>query len=591
MTIDKGHKFKTLDFIKLVFLCTPAITIFEWICTAIFSLLPAIQTVATKNFIDCAVGVYKNKMTVSSIIVPLLLILFVICAQQINSFAIYAIQQKQKKELSLNINPMIVTKRSKLKYKYVENNDVWDLIDRTCSNTVDEMHNYYSNIVFFIQNILQIISLLIVIISYVWWIGIVLLILCIPIVFVAFKAGKEDYSAFERSEKIERKASYLHDTLMNRDNVAERSLFRYKDFLQKKWFAYSEESRKLYNKAIINNIIKIKAAELLITLAFILMLCLFTYMIISGLMSASIIIAVTGALDTFINVFTWNLSDNIMSFARSREFLNDLTAFFALDEVDESSDAMKNGFEKLEFRNVSFKYPGTERYILKDFSIELNKSRHYAIVGSNGSGKTTIIKLITGLYREYEGEILLNGKDIKKYSQDELNDVFSVVFQDFARYNVSFSENIKLDNKNDDRKLYEDVKIKLGLDKVVEALPKKDETYLGKAHNEGVDISGGEWQKIAIARSLYNCCPFRILDEPTAALDPSAESKVYSMFQNICKNDTTLVITHRLAAAKFSDEIIVISDGATAEIGNHDELMTAKGIYYKMFMTQRRCFE
>lgn len=591
MTIYNGHKLRIFDFIKIVFFCAPATTIFEWICTAIFSLLPAVQTVATKDFIDCAVGIYKNTMSASSIVVPLLMILFVICAQQINSFAIYAIQQKQKKELSLNVNPMIVTKRSKLKYKYIENNDVWDLIDRTCSNTVNEIHNYYSNIVFFIQNVLKILSLLVVIISYVWWVGIILLLSCIPIIFAAIKAGKEDYSAFERSEKIERKANYLHDTLMNRDNVAERSLFRYKDFLQKKWIIYSEKSRKLYNRAVIKNIIKVKAAELLITLAFILMLCLFTYMIISERISASTMIAIIGALDTFINAFAWNLSENIMSFARSKEYLNDLTSFFALDEVAESNDAMKSEFEKLEFRNVSFKYPGTDRYILKDFSIELNKSRHYAIVGSNGSGKTTIIKLITGLYREYEGEIFLNGKDIKKYSQYELNDVFSVAFQDFARYNISFSENIKLNNKNDDSKLYEGIKTKLGLDKVVGVLPQKDETYLGKAHNGGVDISGGEWQKIAVARSLYKLSPFRILDEPTAALDPSAESKVYSMFQNICKNDTTLIITHRLAAAKFSDEIIVISDGAAAEIGNHDELMAAKGIYYKMFMTQRRYFE
>ena len=593
MDIEKGHRFKSIDLLRLVFRCAPKTTIAEWICITVFSFLPAIQTVAVKEFIDSAVGIYNDKNAVFSIALPLVLMLFVICSQQANAVIMYVIDRKHKKELNKYWVTMILKKKSRLKYCYIEDNDVWDLIDRTCSNAPNDIYDSYRNIINFVQNLLQIISLLVVMMSYIWWAGLILLAVCIPMVFVAEKAGKVDYKAYELSDKIERKANYLHDTLMNRDTAAERSLFKYKDFLQLKWLGFSESSRKMYIKAMIGNTIKLKFAGLLITCVFIAMTVLFTNMLLMGNISSSVMIAVIGASKTFVNVFTWDISFNMMSFSKSKEYLADLSAFWELEEVveieKESADVQK--FETLEFKNVSFRYPGTNKYILKDLSLKLNKERHYALVGPNGCGKTTLIKLITGLFNEYEGEILLNGREIREYSQNDLNKMFSVAFQDHAKYGLSLSENIRLRDNRDNDDMYDWIKSKLSLDRVADELPDKDDTILGKNQENGIDISGGEWQKIAIARSLYKASPFKILDEPTSALDPSAESEVYSMFQNICQGDTTLVITHRLGAAKFSDEIIVLSDGGVAEIGNHESLIRQNGIYYKMFMTQRRCFE
>lgn len=593
MDIKSSHKFTSIDYIKLVYGAAPKTTIAEWIFTAVFSFLPALQAIATKIFIDHASDICNNKSNIDSILLPLVFLLTIICIGQANSVVVYTVEQKQKKELSWLMKTMMIRKHSKLKYYYIEDDETWDLIVRVSHNTADEIYGYYSNMILFIQNIIQIVSLMTVMLAYVRWPAVIILLMCLPGIYVAYKAGTVDYRAFEESDKIERRADYLHKVLIGRDHAAERTLFRYKDFLQERWASLSEKSRKVYQQAVMHNLTRTKAAGFLITAVFLTVLCIFTHNILNNSISAGVMISVAGASKTFVDLFTWNLSENAMCFSRSNYFLRDLTEFWGLEETDtEPADEQESPqFEQLRFENVSFKYPGTDRYVLKDISLELDKDRHYAIVGANGSGKTTMLKLITGLYDDYEGKILLNGRDIRTYSHERLNEIFSVAFQDFAKYSISFRENLVLDDKTYNKELYSDIKEKLGLDKVVDSLSKKDETLLGKAQKNGVELSGGEWQRTAIARSLYKRSPFRILDEPTASLDPSAESKVYSMFRNICCSDTTLVITHRLGAAKFSDEIIVIDDGRVVEKGDHDTLLNLRGIYCKMFLTQRGNYE
>jgi ATP-binding cassette subfamily B protein len=256
----------------------------------------------------------------------------------------------------------------------------------------------------------------------------------------------------------------------------------------------------------------------------------------------------------------------------------------------------------IEFKDVSFQYPGTEPYILKNFNAKLESGRHYAIVGINGAGKTTLTKLITGLYGEYEGEILINGRDLKSYTQAEIKALSAVVYQDFCRYPLDFYNNIAIGNANDmeNREKVEDAVNIIGLAETVDKLPKKYETPITKIKDDGVDISGGEWQKVALARLIINPAPLKILDEPTAALDPVSESQVYEQFGEIVNqnktndnndNNITIFISHRLGSTKLADEIIVISDGKAAETGTFDELMAKNGIYAEMFASQAEWYK
>jgi len=216
---------------------------------------------------------------------------------------------------------------------------------------------------------------------------------------------------------------------------------------------------------------------------------------------------------------------------------------------------------RIEFRNVTFRYPGTKRDVLKNLNLVIESGKHYAFVGANGSGKTTITKLLTGLYEEFEGDILINNSSIKMYSKEELKSMFAVVYQDFAKYEISLKDNIALGNVNGySIQRFQEAIEESGLIELVQELPRGIDSYIGRIIKDSLDLSGGQWQRIAMARTLVSNASLRILDEPTAALDPVSESRLYENFEKINHGKTTLLISHRLASTKLADVIYVIED-------------------------------
>lgn len=240
---------------------------------------------------------------------------------------------------------------------------------------------------------------------------------------------------------------------------------------------------------------------------------------------------------------------------------------------------------ELSFYNVSFKYPGSDKYILKDINMTFNIGEKLALVGLNGAGKTTLIKLLLRLYEPTEGEIRLNGIDIGKYDYDEYVQIFSVVFQDFGIFDFPLDENIAASEDVDSARVKKVID-KVGLTELVNSLPDKEHTLLYHENGDGVALSGGEAQKLAIARALYKDAPFVILDEPTAALDPIAEAEIYENFDTLVGDKTAIYISHRMSSCKFCDRIVVINNGRIEEEGSHDTLMDKNGLYAKMYNTQ-----
>jgi ATP-binding cassette subfamily B protein len=247
---------------------------------------------------------------------------------------------------------------------------------------------------------------------------------------------------------------------------------------------------------------------------------------------------------------------------------------------------------QVEFRNVSFRYPGSENYALRNVNMKFEIGKRLAVVGMNGSGKTTFIKLLCRLYDPTEGEILLNGIDIRKYNYREYMDIFSVVFQDFKLLGLKLGENVagQIDY---DKALVTECLEKAGFSDRLAEMKNGTETYLYKDYDSknGVDISGGEAQKIAIARALYKDAPFIILDEPTAALDPIAEAEIYSKFDEIAGDKTAIYISHRLSSCKFCDEIAVFHEGAVIQQGTHASLVADEsGKYYELWHAQAQYY-
>ncbi len=246
---------------------------------------------------------------------------------------------------------------------------------------------------------------------------------------------------------------------------------------------------------------------------------------------------------------------------------------------------------EVEFRNVSFKYPGSENYALRNVNMKFEIGKRLAVVGMNGSGKTTFIKLLCRLYDPTEGEILLNGIDIRKYNYNEYMMIFSIVFQDFRLFALKLGENVATRVDYDGERVMDSLG-KTGFGEKFSKLPQGVETYLYKDYDkEGVNISGGEAQKIAIARALYKDAPFIILDEPTAALDPVAEAEVYSKFDDIAGDRTAIYISHRLSSCKFCDEILVFHEGAVIQQGTHASLVADEsGKYYELWHAQAQYY-
>lgn len=245
----------------------------------------------------------------------------------------------------------------------------------------------------------------------------------------------------------------------------------------------------------------------------------------------------------------------------------------------------------VEFRDVSFQYPDTDTYVLKHLNLKFKVGEKLAVVGMNGSGKTTFIKLMCRLYDPTEGEILLNGVNIQKYDYGEYMSIFSVVFQDFRLFSLSLGQNVSASASYDSEKVRKCLK-KAGFDERLSSMPNDLETYLYKDFDtNGVEISGGEAQKLALARALYKDAPFIILDEPTAALDPLSEYEVYSKFNEIAGGKTAIYISHRLASCRFCDKIAVFHAGEIVQKGTHEELLADnKGKYYELWNAQSQYY-
>jgi ATP-binding cassette subfamily B protein len=273
-------------------------------------------------------------------------------------------------------------------------------------------------------------------------------------------------------------------------------------------------------------------------------------------------------------------------------FLTDLLAFFAMRPTIRSKPnalpAPRPIVHGVEFRNVSFQYPGNSRLVLDSINFQLRPTERLALIGENGQGKTTIVKLITRLYDPTQGQILLDGVDLREYDLEDLHREFGVIFQDFMRYEMTARENIAVGRVQEINhlELLKDAARKSMADDVVARLPQGYDQMLGRRFEQGVDLSGGEWQKIALARAYLRDAQLLILDEPTAALDARSEFEVFQRFSELTTGKSALFISHRFSTVRMADRILVLENGRIAEEGTHDQLSRLGGRYAEMFEMQ-----
>jgi ATP-binding cassette, subfamily B, bacterial len=289
------------------------------------------------------------------------------------------------------------------------------------------------------------------------------------------------------------------------------------------------------------------------------------------------------------------LEDLLMGFssvAGQALYLDDLFSFFDIrPEITSPPDAVpfpqpiRQGFV---FEDVGFRYPGAERWAVRHLRFTLHAREVLALVGENGAGKTTLVKLLARLYDPDEGRILLDGRDLREYDLRALRANIGVIFQDFVRYHLTAAENIavgRIEARDDRTRIVEAARRSLA-DEVIRKLPQGYDQVIGKRFRGGIDLSGGEWQKIAIARAYMRDAQLLILDEPTAALDARSEFEVFQRFKELSRDRTAVLISHRFSSVRMADRIVVLADGGIEAIGTHEDLLRQQGRYAELFELQ-----
>ncbi|MBO7136518.1 MAG: ABC transporter ATP-binding protein [Spirochaetaceae bacterium] len=299
----------------------------------------------------------------------------------------------------------------------------------------------------------------------------------------------------------------------------------------------------------------------------------------------------------------YSVSENMAYLKESSHNFNAYNEFMAQKDFFEHSEvsagsttvsaAEADKAPEIEFRNVGFTYEGSDKPVLKNLNFKIKAGEKIALVGNNGAGKTTIVKLLCGLYPPTSGEILVDGKTIDEIGIDKYQDKISVLFQDTTPISFSIAENVcGCDLNHIDKTRLKESLEKAGIAKKIDSLPKKENSYITQTlDDEGIMLSGGETQKLLLAKAMYKNGAFLILDEPTSALDPLAESKIYEEYNSMAENKTSLFISHRLASTKFCDRIMFLDDGQIAEVGSHDELIKKGGKYREIFDIQSHYYQ
>lgn len=590
----KLHKYKWYDPVLLPILCTPMFSVLRILLMIATDVLPVIQVGVSSMLINRAI-VLLQVGTWNELRMPLVLLGGIIFMTFMGQVISDLLEEKICCQIRKNYGEFVIRKCASLPYAKIEEEKGWNLICRIKESADKKILKGFKSYIGLIGIAIQTIGILLILFHYVWWLAIIITVISIVVMQFAIKSGETQYEVEKDNTTDTRLYHYIGDLLVGRDNVGEKKIFNYVSFLQNKWGVIFFKAKNKEKKVVIDNMIRMKMISILMSsIMFIAALFMIPF-VTDGRITVGLYIALVQAIGNLTSLMSWDLADDINDYSKYKEYVKDVVAFYNLPEIDGARSLPNKQniiIEKIEFKNVSFRYPNTEKLILNHISFTLEKGKHYSLVGTNGAGKTTLIKLIIGLYSEFEGEIFVNEKSIREYRQDELKAMYAVLFQDYACYEISIRDNIALgdircmDSNIQDKRIKQAINL-LELDQKIESLPMKEKTKLGKLEYGGEHLSGGEEQRIAMARVVNSPASMLILDEPTAALDPISESKLYEQFDKISKDRTTIFISHRLGSTWLADEIIVMNQGNIVQQGTHMQLMKECELYKTMYEEQR----
>jgi ATP-binding cassette subfamily B protein len=492
-------------------------------------------------------------------------------------------------EFSRDISQKVVRHATGLDLAHFEDAGFQDLLERARLQATDRA-DLLSDMGRIVQQVVALLTASVAAFLLAPWLLLLVVICMAPAFFAESHYAFANYSLSHSLTPQRRELDYLRQLCTSAASIKEVKLFQLGGFLENR---FAEITRELINRhasvsrrrlkagsvfAIIGSLGYYGAYASLVISAFQGKISVGTLTFLSGSLAAS-----SQNIQTVFSLFS-KIADQFL-------FLNDLFTFLAVRPAPVAVSGLQDGAVPrpgIEFRNVSFSYPGSERAILRNISFRIEPTERVALVGSNGQGKTTLVKLLARLYEPSTGAIYLDGVDLREYPREKLWERVGIIFQDFVKYEMTAAENIAVGRITElaNHALLEEAARASGSDETLSKLPKGLDQLLGRRFDGGIELSGGEWQRFAIARAYLRQADILILDEPTAALDVQTEHQVFEQFSDLATGRMVLLISHRFSTVRIADRILVLDDGEIREDGTHDDLLAQGGLYAEMFQVQ-----
>jgi ATP-binding cassette subfamily B protein len=491
---------------------------------------------------------------------------------------------------------IVLSKLSDLDVQYFEDSSFKDRLEKVRESYAWKPLNMLSSLFFGFQSLIQFLIALFAIATLNWFLMILILLVVVPSFIIQTRYAKLTWSIWNENSPYRKKFWYLSDMIQNGQSVKEIKIFQIAQI-------FLSELKDIYKSFVTENS-KVAKRKFRINI----ILNFFGILVYGGTEVFILLSALTkrlsiGDISYYTSVLT-NFQNGANGLFRNASQLYDQglyvrEMFEVLDikpKITQLHTPVIPDIHKapaIVFNNVSFKYPGSEQYILRHFSLTIKPGQKVAFVGENGAGKTTIVKLLARFYDVDQGEILIDGVNIKDLDLSVWYKALGVLFQDFIRYEYPLRENIYF-GKVYEPEITADIMraaTLAGADTVADELPKKYEQMLGKVFADGIELSAGQWQKVALARAFYRNSPVLILDEPTASIDAKAESEIFENVGKLTRDKTVLIISHRFSTVRNADVIYVIEKGKIKESGSHEALMKQKGTYAELFTLQAKGYK
>lgn len=524
---------------------------------------------ATKLSVDSIVGFVSGGADVK----PVIFLVLLFAWKELSKFFRNILDIKLEQRLELNLNKSLMNKLSLISVDEIEKSEFQDKLNQIKDRPHLALIELFNSSILILSTVIKVVGIAFVFFNISGILGISYLIAAIFDILFTFMAVNKMNKMFENTSRNEREMENVIDILKNKEALYEIKVFKMKNLFLNRFEKYSSA----VFKERLDTTLKSQNYLLLSSVVNIVWMGLVILFIVSKLLAKAI-----GAGDlTAIVTSASNTLDMAEDFVYEASTVSNNgyianTLFYILSSDERKVEKVSKYGDEIEFSNVSFKYPGTQKTVLHDLSFKINKDKVTAIVGENGAGKSTIIKLVAGLYEPTEGSVRISNMNPYSMSNEDISNELSIVFQDFKNYEISLRDNILFGKAGD---ISEDLRL-LELDKYSE------DTNIGKLEEDGVYLSGGENQKLALARAIQKKSDFLIFDEPTASMDPMVEAKMYDNILKVLKSRGAIIITHRLVLSKLADDIIVLNEGRIIERGSHDELMNRGGIYKQMYDEQ-----